>query len=165
MSDTDQETEDTEAEAELQPDKKAAKPKRRTVAEAAANLRKAKANGKEAKATKKAAAKEPKEAKVPKEAKAPKEGPKTERHSNRWSEGEEAAAHGKLPHPPDFSAKTHERFRTKLDHVVKLAKAGDIKGLKGVQINPISSSPKALDRYRNLCITALRNKDKPQKAA
>lgn len=62
---------------------------------------------------------------------------------------------GKLPEPPDFSAKTHERFRGKLAKLVEMAVAGDIAGLKAMQINPCSTSPKALDRYRNRCVEAL----------
>lgn len=62
---------------------------------------------------------------------------------------------GKLPKAPDFSAKTHERFRPKLDELKALVKAGDVKALKAYPINPISSSPKALDRYRNLAVIAL----------
>jgi hypothetical protein len=66
-----------------------------------------------------------------------------------------AAQAGKLPEPPDFSAATHTRFRKKLEEVIALAKAGDLKGLKAYAINPISSSPKAIDRYRNLAVIAL----------
>jgi hypothetical protein len=62
---------------------------------------------------------------------------------------------GKLPEPPDFSAETHKRFRNKLASVVELAKAGDLKGLRAFEINPVSSSPKAIKRYRDLCIMAL----------
>jgi hypothetical protein len=68
---------------------------------------------------------------------------------------EAAARAGKLPEPPDFSAATHTRFRNKLASVVELAKAGDLKGLQAFQINPVSSSPKAIARYRDLCIVAL----------
>lgn len=68
---------------------------------------------------------------------------------------EAAARKGKLPEPPDFSAPTHTRFRNKLASVVELAKAGDLKGLQAFQINPVSSSPKAIARYRDLCIVAL----------
>lgn len=66
-----------------------------------------------------------------------------------------AAQAGALPTPPDFIAATHARFRGKLAELTKLAEAGDIEGLKAFAINPISSSPKALDRYRNLCVLAL----------
>jgi len=66
-----------------------------------------------------------------------------------------AAQAGVLPTPPDFSAETHKRFRGKLADLVALAAAGDVAGLKAYPINPISSSPKALDRYRNLCVMAL----------
>lgn len=62
---------------------------------------------------------------------------------------------GKLPEPPDFSAETHKRFRNKLAAVVALANAGDLNGLRAFQINPVSSSPKAIKRYRDLCIVAL----------
>lgn len=68
---------------------------------------------------------------------------------------EAAAREGKLPEPPDFSAATHTRFRNKLASVVELAKAGDLKGLQAFHINPVSSSPKAIARYRDLCIVAL----------
>ena len=68
---------------------------------------------------------------------------------------ETAAREGKLPEPPDFSAETHKRFRNKLASVVELAKAGDLKGLRAIEINPVSSSPKAIARYRDLCVIAL----------
>jgi hypothetical protein len=62
---------------------------------------------------------------------------------------------GKLPEPPDFSAETHKRFRNKLGTVIELANAADLKGLRAFEINPVSSSPKAIARYRDLCIIAL----------
>ena len=37
----------------------------------------------------------------------------------------------------------------------ELAKAGDLKGLRKFEINRVSSSPKAIARYRDLCIIAL----------
>ena len=67
-----------------------------------------------------------------------------------------AAQAGKLPTAPDFSVKTHERFRKKLSEVVALAKAGDVRKLKAYEINPVSSSPKAIARYRDLAVIALR---------
>lgn len=66
-----------------------------------------------------------------------------------------AAKNGKLPEPPDFSAPTHTRFRAKLAKLIDLAKAGDIEGLKAIPINPVSTSPKAMARYRDLCVEAL----------
>jgi len=66
-----------------------------------------------------------------------------------------AARAGILPAPPDFTAETHKRFRGKLADLVALAAAGDVVGLKAYPIKPISSSPKALDRYRTLCVVAL----------
>jgi hypothetical protein len=62
---------------------------------------------------------------------------------------------GELPPPPDFSAPTHARFRVKLEGLVALAERGDAEALRAVTINPVSSSPKALARYRDLCIAAL----------
>lgn len=72
-----------------------------------------------------------------------------------WAVAAEAAAKGKLPAAPDFTAATHAPYRKKLAALVELAKAGDAKGLKAVAINPTSSSPKALARYRDLCLVAL----------
>lgn len=68
---------------------------------------------------------------------------------------EEAARQGQLPTPPDFSKPTHARFRTKLAKLVELAEAGDSEGLKAIAINPVSTSPKAMARYRDLCVVAL----------
>ena len=62
---------------------------------------------------------------------------------------------GALPQPPDFSKPTHARFRTKLAQIVALAEAGDIGGLQAFEINPVSSSPKAMARYRDLCVIAI----------
>jgi hypothetical protein len=68
----------------------------------------------------------------------------------------EAEAHkGHLPEPPDFSAPTHARFRNKLAKLSELAGAGDIEALRAFEINPVSSSPKAMARYRDLCVIAL----------
>ncbi|MCA3541921.1 MAG: hypothetical protein IOC74_14325 [Rhodobacter sp.] len=67
----------------------------------------------------------------------------------------DAAKTGTLPVPPDFSAPTHARFRGKLEGLIALAERGDIDALREVPINPVSSSPKALARYRDLCVTAL----------
>jgi hypothetical protein len=75
-----------------------------------------------------------------------------------------AAETGKLPPKPDFSAPTHKRFRAKLDALHAFVKAADIKGLKAFEINPVSSSPKALARYRELAIIALkaRSRERPE---
>lgn len=71
------------------------------------------------------------------------------------AEAFEAAKKGILPTPPDFSADTHKRFRPKLAELVALVERKDIAGLKAFAINPISTSPKAMDRFRNLAVTAL----------
>lgn len=68
---------------------------------------------------------------------------------------EAKARQGELPPPPDFSAPTHARFRGKLEGLTALTERGDAKALCAITINPVSSSPKALARYRDLCITAL----------
>ena len=65
------------------------------------------------------------------------------------------AQSGALPQPPDFSKPTHARFRAKLAQFVALAEAGDIAGLQAFEINPVSSSPKAMARYRDLCVIAI----------
>ena len=65
------------------------------------------------------------------------------------------AQSGARPQPPDFSKPTHARFRAKLAQIVALAAAGDIAGLQAFEINPVSSSPKAMARYRDLCVIAL----------
>ena len=62
---------------------------------------------------------------------------------------------GALPTAPDFSKPTHARFRAKLAQIVALAEAGDIAALQAFEINPISSSPKAMARYRDLCVIAI----------
>ena len=51
-----------------------------------------------------------------------------------------------LPTAPDFSKPTHARFRTKLAQTVALAEAGNIVGLQAFEINPVSSSPRAMAR-------------------
>jgi hypothetical protein len=68
---------------------------------------------------------------------------------------EAKARQGELPPPPDFSAPTHARFRNKLEGLIALAEKGDAEALKAVAINPVSSSLKALARYRDLCLIAI----------
>jgi hypothetical protein len=70
----------------------------------------------------------------------------------------EAAKSGKLPAAPDFSAETHKRFRAKLAQIVAAAEAGDIKALRAFEINPVSSSPKAMAKYRDLAVIALESR-------
>ena len=62
---------------------------------------------------------------------------------------------GALPSAPDFSKPTHARFRAKLAQIVALAEVGDIAALQAFEINPVSSSPKAMARYRDLCVIAI----------
>jgi hypothetical protein len=62
---------------------------------------------------------------------------------------------GALPQAPDFSKPTHARFRAKLAQIVALAEAGEIAALQAFEINPVSSSPKAIARYRDLCVIVI----------
>jgi hypothetical protein len=89
---------------------------------------------------------------------APKPKPTIEPHPQRRrrdADLEAKARQGELPSPPDFSAPTHLRFRAKLEGLTALAERGDAEALAAVTINPVSSSPKALARYRDLCIAAI----------
>jgi hypothetical protein len=79
----------------------------------------------------------------------------------RWKDAdlEARARQGELPPPPDFSAATHARFRGKLVGLVALAEKGDVDGLRAVVINPVSSSPKAMARYRDLAVIAIQARE------
>ncbi len=68
---------------------------------------------------------------------------------------EAKARQGELPPPPDFSAPTHARFRAKLAALVEMAGKADATGLRAISINPVSSSPKALARCRDLAVLAI----------
>ncbi|MCF6110809.1 hypothetical protein [Mesorhizobium muleiense] len=105
--------------------------------------------------------KAPKAPKAPTAAKAA----KADKPAGKRAEILANAEAGTLPAKPDFSAATHARFRKKLDEIIALVEAGDIKALMAYPINPISSSPKAMDRYRNLAVTALEAQRKAAKAA
>ena len=73
----------------------------------------------------------------------------------RDADVEAKARQGELPPPPDFSAPTHARFRAKLAALVELVGKADATGLRAIAINPVSSSPKALARYRDLAVLAI----------
>ena len=73
---------------------------------------------------------------------------------------EAKARQGELPPPPDFSAPTHARFRAKLAALVELAGKADATGLRAIPINPVSSSPKALARYRDLAVLAIEARER-----
>lgn len=118
-----------------------------------AGLKKAMVAAKPAKPAKAKAEKPAKPAKAEKPAKA-----------GKRAEVLAAAEAGTLPAAPDFSAPTHARFLKKHAELVALVDAGDLKALKAFPINPISSSPKALARYRDLAVTALEARAKAAKA-
>lgn len=67
----------------------------------------------------------------------------------------EAARQGTFPAAPDFAAETHKRWRPKLARLVELVAARDVAGLRAFEIKPISSSPKALARYRDAAVAAI----------
>ncbi len=67
----------------------------------------------------------------------------------------EAAKQGVMPTPPDFSAATHKGWLKKHAELVALANDRNVDGLRAFKINPISTSPRALDRYRNAAIAAI----------
>jgi hypothetical protein len=62
--------------------------------------------------------------------------------------------------PPDFSAPTQARFRAELAALVELAGRADATGLRAVPINPVSSSPKVLARYRHLAVQAIEARER-----
>lgn len=74
------------------------------------------------------------------------------------AEAEAAADRGELPEPPDFTAATHAPYRKKLDKLIEMAKAGDAAGLRGFEIKPTSTSPRAMIRYRDLAVRAIEAK-------
>jgi hypothetical protein len=84
------------------------------------------------------------------------DGPRPARPTGKRAAIAEAAAKGTLPQPPDFSANTHKPYRARLAKLVELVAAGDLAGLRAVEmVPPRSSSPKALHKYRDLAIIAL----------
>lgn len=97
-------------------------------------------------------------------AEAPAAKPKREREPGKRAAIQQAAERGELPAAPDFSAPTHARFRKKLEEVIGLVEAGDIAALRAIEINPISSSPKAIARYRDLAVIALEARVKQEAA-
>ncbi len=54
-----------------------------------------------------------------------------------------------------YAVTTLARFRATLAQIVALAQASDIAALQAFEINPVSSSPKAMARYRDLCVIAI----------
>lgn len=72
-----------------------------------------------------------------------------------WAAAEEAASRGELPPEPDFSAPTHAPYRKKLQRMVVFAQLGDVASLRAVKINPTSTTPKALARWRDLAVRAI----------
>ena len=70
----------------------------------------------------------------------------------------EAAERGELPPVPDFSADLHRRNRGRLAQLVAMAEAGDVAGLEAFPIVPNCTSPKAMDRYRKLCVIVLKTR-------
>lgn len=90
--------------------------------------------------------------------------PAEKKPAGKRAEAIEAAQRGELPAAPDFSAATHKPHRKKLEAVIALVKVGDIKTLKAIEIKPISSSPKAIAKYRDLAVIALEARKKKEAA-
>jgi len=82
---------------------------------------------------------------------------KTSKGRYDWAAAEEAAKKGKIPETPDFSANTHKCYRPRLDEIVKLVKAKNVKALKAMKDSDFrkDGSPLIMNRYRKLAITAL----------
>jgi hypothetical protein len=81
-----------------------------------------------------------------------------ERKRYDWDGARERANKGTLPTPPDFSANTHRYYRPILAEVVKLAKAGDLKGLKAFHVKGSCTSPAAIKKYREVALIAMQAK-------
>lgn len=90
--------------------------------------------------------------------------PKGDRSRFSWKEAETEAHKGVLPHAPDFSANTHRYYREPLAEAVKMAKAGDIKGLTALKFSRDDGSPGMIRRYRDLCVIALKARESMAKA-
>ncbi len=136
---------------------RASRAKQKAASDASkAEVAKIKAERKAAKAKAKAPKVAAKPAKPAKKAAGRKAKPEARASGGKRAAILAAAERGVLPAAPDFSAPTHARFRDKLHEVVVMAMAGNLAGLKKFTINPVSSSPKAIDRYRNLAVIALK---------
>jgi len=87
----------------------------------------------------------------------PKPAKKSSKGRYDWAAAEEAAKKGKIPETPDFSANTHKCYRPRLDEIVKLVKAKNVKALKAMKDSDFrkDGSPLIMNRYRKLAITAL----------
>jgi hypothetical protein len=84
----------------------------------------------------------------------------TKKPLGKRAQAEADAKAGKMPKAPDFSAETHKRFRGMLDEIRGLIADKNVDALVAFTINPISSSPKALAKYRDLAVMAIRAKTK-----
>lgn len=73
-----------------------------------------------------------------------------------WKAAEESAGKGIVPPKPDFSAPTHKPWLGIFDEIVKATEAKDMSALRKIKINPTSSTPKAMDRFRSICLSALK---------
>jgi hypothetical protein len=75
-----------------------------------------------------------------------------------WKAAREAAAKGKLPAAPDFSANTHRSYRPALAAVVELVSKRDLAGLQAHKVHGTCSSPQAIKKFREIAILALKSK-------
>ena len=85
---------------------------------------------------------------------------KVEKPLSARAQIEADAAAGKLPTKLAFTSPGDKRYQKKVDLLNELAAKGDIKGLKAVEINAYSSSPKKMAKWRDLAVIALLAKAK-----
>lgn len=76
----------------------------------------------------------------------------------------EAAKAGHMPPKPDFRAETHKYWRARLDEVAELAKKGDAAALRKYDVPDYSSSPRAINRFKDLCLVALQARAQAKRA-
>jgi hypothetical protein len=74
------------------------------------------------------------------------------------------AASGNMPPKLAFTHAGNARYQKKVDALNAAAARGDVKALNAVEIEPYSSSPKRMIRWRDLAIIAIRAKAKAAKA-
>ena len=64
-----------------------------------------------------------------------------------------------------FAAATHNPFKRRIENVLSLIRARDIKGLKALEVNEVSTTPTMIAKLRDLGIAAMTAKaEKPAKA-
>jgi hypothetical protein len=97
--------------------------------------------------------------KKPPKVAATKRTPKTARTRYDWDAAEAKARTGVLPTAPDMSAPTHKYYKPKLDEVLKLARANDLRGLQSYKVGDRNNgSPGMVKQYQRIAIIAVKAK-------